>query len=106
MAKKNPHPASIRNTKTATIKDLMNAMLKSYNLDKKFDQTHVIASWERIMGKAISNRTTNIEIRNNVLLVTISSAPLKQELNTSRNKALDLIHKEFGPNVIKDILFI
>ncbi|MFY0628069.1 MAG: DUF721 domain-containing protein [Reichenbachiella sp.] len=106
MAKRNPHPASIRSTKTATIKDVVDAMLKSYNLNKRFDQTHVVASWEKTMGKAIAKRTTHLEIRNNVLVVTLNSAPLKQELNASRQKALDLIHKEFGGSVIKDILFI
>lgn len=106
MVKKKPHPASIRNTKTTTVKDAMSAMLESYNLNRRFDQTSVISAWPKIMGKAVANRTSNLEIRNDVLVVTLSSAPLKQELNNSRSKVLELIHKEFGRAVVKDVLFV
>lgn len=104
--KKKPHPASIRNTKTTTVKDVMSAMLKSYNLDRRFDQTSVIKAWEKIMGKSIAKRTSNLQIRNDVLFITLSSAPLKQELNSNRNKVLKLIENEFGRQVVKDVLFI
>lgn len=106
MAKKNPHPASVRNRKTATIKDLIDAMLKSYNIDRKFDQTSLMTTWNRIMGKAIANRTTKLEVRNEILIVSLNSAPLKHELNNSKTKVLDLITKEFGRQIVKDVLFI
>ena len=106
MTKKTPHPASVRKKQTATVKDVIESMLKSYNIDKKFDERHVIAAWEKIMGKAIANRTTNIEVRNDVMVVSLSSAPLKHELNASRSKVLELITKEFGKPVVKDVLFI
>lgn len=106
MSKKKPHPASIRKEGTATMKDVMNAMLKSYNLDKKFDERNLIASWEKIMGKGIANRTSKIEVKQNVLIVTLNSAPLKHELNGSRNKVLELLEKEFGRKVVRDVLFV
>jgi len=106
MRKRKPHPAGIRNKGTATMKDLMNAMLKSYNIDTQFEERHLISSWGKIMGKAIENRTSKIEVRNNVMVVTLSSAPLKHELNNSRQKVLGLIEKEFGKPVVKDVLFI
>jgi hypothetical protein len=106
MAKRRPHPASIRKESTATIKDVVNAMLKSYNLEKKFDQTNLVAAWNKIMGKAVANRTTKIEVRNNVLVVTLNSAPLKHELNGSKIKVLQLLEKEFGRAVVKEVLFI
>jgi len=106
MAKKNPHPASVRNRKTATMKDLIDAMLKSYNIDRKFDQTNLMTTWNRIMGQAIANRTTKLEIRNEILVVSLNSAPLKHELNNSKAKVVELITKEFGRQIIKDVLFI
>ncbi|MGL1885718.1 MAG: DUF721 domain-containing protein [Reichenbachiella sp.] len=106
MAKKKPHPASIRNRGTATMKDLVDAMLKSYNIDRKFDQTTLMSTWNKIMGKAIANRTTKIEIRSDILIVTLNSAPLKQELNSSKSKVLDLIKNEFGRQIVTQVLFI
>lgn len=106
MAKKKPHPASVRKESTATIGDVIKAMLKSYNLEKKFDQTNLVAAWNKIMGQAVANRTTKIEVRSNILFVTLSSAPLKHEMNNSKQKVMALLEKEFGRAVVKDVLFI
>lgn len=104
--KKKPHPAGIRNKHTTTVKDAMSAMLKSYNLDVKFDQTNLIATWEKIMGKAVANRTSKIFIKDNVMIITMNSAPLKHELNNSKSKVLALFEKEFGRAIVKDVMFI
>lgn len=106
MAKKNPHPASVRNKHTATVKDVIDAMLKSYNLEKRFDQANISNAWGKIMGSAISNRTEHIELRDSVLIVHLNSAPLKQELNAAKPKVIEMITKEFGRQVVKDVLFV
>ena len=106
MAKRKPHAASIRNKDTATLKDVIDAMLKSYNLNVRFDQTTLITTWNKIMGQAIANRTSKIEVRNDVLIVTLNSAPLKHELNSSRQKVTKMLEKEFGRPVVKDVLFV
>lgn len=104
--KTHTHQANIRNNDTTTVKDAMNAMLKSYNIKKKFDETSLIVVWPKIMGKVVANRTSNIYIKNNVMVITLNSAPLKHELNNSKAKILELFEKEYGKSVVKDILFI
>ncbi|PIB36564.1 hypothetical protein BFP72_14725 [Reichenbachiella sp. 5M10] len=104
--KKRPHPAGERKRETVTMKDLMDAMLKSYNIDRRFDQASLVSKWNKIMGTAIANRTTNLEIRNDVLIVTLSSAPLKHELNNSKQKVMDMVNTEFGKHIVKQILFV
>ena len=106
MTKKPPHPASIRNRHTANVKDVIDAMLKSYNLEKRFDQANISKAWAKIMGTAIANRTEDITMRDSVLIVKLSSAPLKQELNGAKGKVIELITKEFGRQVVNDVLFI
>jgi hypothetical protein len=104
--KKKPHPAGVRNKHTTTVKDAMSAMLKSYNINIKFDETNLITAWEKIMGKAVANRTSKIYVKDSVLIITMNSAPLKHELNNSKAKVLALFEKEFGRQVVKDVLFI
>ncbi len=104
--KKRPHPASVRNSSTVTLKDAMKAMLKSYNIDVKFDEASLVATWGKIMGKAIANRTSSIYVRDNVMVITLNSAPLKHELNNSKAKVMSLIEKHYGRAIVKDILFI
>ena len=106
MAKKNPHPASVRHKHTATVKDVIDAMLKSYNIEKKFDQASIANAWGKIMGTAINNRTDNLYMRDGVLIVELNSAPLKQELNAAKPKVIAMIEKEFGRRVVRDILFV
>ncbi len=104
--KKKPHPASVRNSHTTTVKDAMSAMLKSYNIRGKFDETNLVTAWEKIMGKAVANRTESLFIKDNVMVIKLSSAPLKHELNNSKTKVLALFEKEFGKAIVKDVLFI
>lgn len=80
-------------------------MLEDYKLDEKFDQKNLIASWERLMGKPIASRTTRLFVKDGVLFVKLSSAPLKNEMNLNKARVLDIIRKEFGEKVLKDIVF-
>ena len=104
--KKRPHPAARRDSSTVTMKDAMKRMLKSYNIDSKFDETNLVSSWNAIMGTAIANRTSKLFIRDNVLVVELSSAPLKHELNNSKAKVMKLIEEHYGKPIVKDVLFI
>lgn len=103
---KKPHPAGKRQASTTTLKEAMGRMLQSYNINEKFDETHLVKSWAKIMGKGVANRTDKIYVKDKIMFVTLNSAPLKHELNNSREKVLQLIEEEFGKPVVKDILFI
>lgn len=77
--------------------------LKSENLEQTFQEKKLVQSWERLMGKTISSRTSKVQVRNKILYVQLTSAPLKQEMNNSKQKIIDIIEKEFGAGVIDDI---
>lgn len=81
-------------------------MLNTYNLTKKFDAASVIASWEKLMGKTIADRTGKIFMKKQVLFVEITSAPLKHELNMSKSKIIGIFEKEIGPGIVEEIIFM
>lgn len=83
----------------------MGKLLKTYRIDQKYSETELIGSWERLMGKPISNRTTQIFVHRKILYVTLNSAPLKHELNLSKSKVLEIIRREFNDQIIDDIVF-
>jgi len=58
------------------------------------------------MGLPISKRTTNLYIRNKRLYVHLSSGPLKQELNQSKAKVIELLNREAGDKVLDDVIFL
>lgn len=90
---------------TSNLKEAIEAMLKSYKLQGKFDETRLIGSWETLMGKPIARRTEKLFIKDHVLFVKLNSAPLRQELTIAKTKVLEILHREFDKSLVKDIKF-
>jgi predicted site-specific integrase-resolvase len=80
--------------------------LNAYKLRGKYNETYLVASWSRIMGAAIANRTGRIYINNRKLFVQITSAPLKNELAMSKSKIVEILNREAREDVLEDVIFI
>lgn len=93
-----------RKKETSSLKEAIEAHMESYRLKGKFKQVQLINNWEKLMGKPIATRTTNIYVHKNILFVTVSSAPLKNELNLSKKKIIELFEREMGEGIIDDII--
>jgi len=96
---------SERKSDTSSVKEAIDAMLDSYKLRGKFDQTKLINSWESMMGKPIARRTEKIFIKDGVLFVKLNSAPLRQELTIAKTKVLEILHRNFDKGVVADVKF-
>ena len=84
------------------IRDLLN----TYRIDSKFDETNVVASWERLVGKPIAKRTRKVFIRSKVLYAEFDSPSIRQDFSFHREQVLLLFQKEFGQDSIKDIVIL
>jgi predicted nucleic acid-binding Zn ribbon protein len=74
------------------------------NLGGKLSEVAVINSWEEIVGKAISSRTTKIFIRDHILYVHLNSSVVRNELLMLREALKEQLNKKAGSEVIKDIV--
>lgn len=79
--------------------------LKTENLESKYREKLLIESWEAIMGKPIAARTTKLFIKNRILFIELSSAPLKQELHNNRARVKELIDEDFG-GLVDEVRFL
>lgn len=95
-----------RKAEVSPLKEAINEMLKTYKLSGKINETQVIESWERLMGKSIASRTTDLKFRYKKLYITLSSAPLRQELSMSKSKLIELLNKDFAQKVVEDVIFL
>jgi predicted nucleic acid-binding Zn ribbon protein len=86
--------------------DAIKDLLKQYHIETKFDEANIIGSWERLVGKPIAKRTRKVFIRNHVLFVELNSPSLKHDLNYSKANILELFQKEFGKDLIKEIVLM
>jgi predicted nucleic acid-binding Zn ribbon protein len=91
---------------TVHIGDAIQDLLKSYRLKSKFDEANLVSSWERLVGKPVARRTKKVFIRNHVLFVELDSPGMKHDLNLHKNDIVAVFAKEFGPDVIKEIVIM
>lgn len=106
LYKKRENPITKRHTNTQGIKDVVEELLNAYKLRGKYNETYIISSWEKIMGKQIAQRTEKIYIKNKKLFLKLSSAPLKHEFSMGKTKLITLLNQEAGQNIIEDIVFL
>jgi predicted nucleic acid-binding Zn ribbon protein len=81
-------------------------LLNKYHIKSKFDEANLINSWENLVGKPVAKRTKKLYIRNKVLFVELESPSLKNDLSIHKSKIIDLLQKEFGTEVVKDLVFM
>ena len=60
--------------------------------------------WEKIMGKTVAKYTDKLQIMGSTLFVTTNIAPLKNELLYQKEKIIELVNKEFGEKIIKEVV--
>lgn len=95
-----------RKAGVTTLKDAIGLMLRSYQLQTRFNETYLEAFWEKMMGRAIASRTNRLYVNERILYIEIASAPLRSELVLAKQKMIQLINKDMGTDVIDDVVFI
>ena len=81
-------------------------MVRAYRLGGKLNEVTVVASWERVMGKAVALKTKEVYVSKGKLFVRLTSAPLKHELNMSKSKVIEILNRDAGAEVVKDVVFL
>ncbi|MDH5365879.1 MAG: DUF721 domain-containing protein [Cyclobacteriaceae bacterium] len=99
-------PNGKRKKETTSAGDAIRELLDTYRIKSKYSQTEVKTSWEQLMGKAIASRTTKLFFKKNILFVELNSAALKQELNMSKSKVVDILQQKFGKSVVEEVVFL
>jgi len=94
----------MRRSKTISLADAVKDYINEMNLAGKLSEAGVINSWEEIVGKAISSRTSKIYIKDHVLFVHLNSSVVRSELLMLRQVLKDKINEKAGSEVIKDIV--
>lgn len=89
-----------------TMKQAIQEMMQAYKLQPRMDELKLMASWAKVTGPMVQNRTRDLSIRNKVLYVKLESAALREELSYSREKLIQRLNEETGLTVINQVVFI
>ncbi|WP_426489812.1 DciA family protein [Hymenobacter sp. 102] len=107
MALKKPYSSeNSRQSDIVPLKDGITALLRAYRLQGKLNEVTVVASWEKVMGKAVAMKTQQVYVSNHKLFVRLSSAPLKHELVMAKTQVLANLNAEVGEDIIKEVVFL
>ena len=94
------------NQEFQTVGQAIRSLLNSYRIESKFDEASLIASWERLVGVPIAKRTQKVFIKDHILFVQFKSPSMKNDFLLHKPKVLEVFQKEFGQNVVKDIVIL
>jgi predicted nucleic acid-binding Zn ribbon protein len=94
----------MRRSKTISLAEAMKDYIREMNLESKLIEINLINSWEEIVGKAISSRTSKVYIKDHILYVHLSSSVVRNELLMLREALKEKLNSRAGSEVIKDIV--
>jgi predicted nucleic acid-binding Zn ribbon protein len=94
----------MRRSKTISIADAVKDYIEEMRIGGKLSEAGVVNSWEEIVGKAISTRTSKIYFKDHVLYVHLNSSVVRNELLMLRQVLIEKLNQKAGTEVVKDIV--
>jgi predicted nucleic acid-binding Zn ribbon protein len=94
----------MRRSKTISLAEAMQDYIREMKLGNKLQEVGVIGSWESIVGKAISSRTSKIYIIDGVLYVHLKSSIVRNELMMLREALREKLNNQAGAELIREIV--
>lgn len=94
----------MRRSKTISLAEAIQDYIQEMNLGTKLKEVSLLNSWETIVGKAISTRTSKIYIKDKILFVHLKSSIVRNELMMIREALKDKLNSEAGEELIEEIV--
>ena len=88
------------------LKDVLQAWLKDDKVRENYFQAKLEVNWHKITSQSIRQYTTDIKLKNKVLFLRISSAPLRNELHMGREQLRKNLNEFLNENYIKEVQFL
>ena len=84
---------------------LLRKFMREEGLETPLNEQRLINAWKDVLGPTIASYTGDLYIRNQILYVHLTSAPLRQELMMGRELLVKNLNKHVGATVIVNIIF-
>jgi hypothetical protein len=87
-----------------SLKEVIEGMVDSLKWKEKLNETKIRQIWNARMGTTINHYTKDIKLRKDKLFITLTSAPLKQELIYEKEKIQNMMNVELGGEYVKSVI--
>jgi len=84
--------------------DALKEFMDKSRMKPRLTEVRIQENWEKMMGKTISRYTENIQLIDGKLMITTTVAPLKQELNYSKDKIIKLVNEMLGEKLVREVI--
>lgn len=92
-----------RKSEFASIKDIMQDVLGENKLQKGIDLVAIKEAWVEVMGNGVNSYTKDIQFKNGLLLVKLTSSVLREELSYGKDKIIHLLNENLHKTLIKSV---
>ena len=88
------------------IKEALRSFVKKEGLDRGIQEQKAVSVWPEVVGENISANSSAKSISSGILIVEVSNAVWRQELQLQKNAIIEKINKVLTRKTIKDIRFL
>ena len=92
-----------RKSEFASIKDIMQDVLGENKLQKGIDLVAIKEAWVEVMGNGVNSYTKDIQFKNGILIVRLTSSVLREELSYGKDKIVHLLNENLHKTLIKSV---
>ena len=84
--------------------DALKDFINENSLEKGLEKINARDAWVTLMGNGVNNYTTDVQLRDDTLYVSLNSSVLREELSYGKEKIIRMLNEELGTEVIKKII--
>lgn len=96
---------TMKKTNDQTLKEVLGDMVaSSAKMKANLYKAKINAFWKVQMSPAIGKYTSELQLRDRTLYISITSAPLRQELSYGKDKILNMINEELGEVYVEEVV--
>ncbi|RSK39248.1 DUF721 domain-containing protein [Mangrovimonas spongiae] len=95
---------SKRHTEHLSLSEVLKEFVETNNLESGLDKVNIKNVWHDMMGPGISNYTTAISLKQDVLYISLSSSVLREELSYGKEKIVTMLNENLGKDLIKKVI--
>ena len=93
-----------RHNEHISLSDALKEFIKENKLETGMDKVNVKEVWTRLMGNGVNNYTTDVQLKNTTLYISLSSSVLREELSYGKEKIIKMINEELGKELVKSLV--
>lgn len=86
--------------------EAIDSFLQERGLKDKADMHRIIIEWPRIMGRAIAENTEQLWYNEGVFYIRMASPVWKNELAMAKSKILEMVNRDLGRELVKEVKII